>query len=369
MAMDAEFRARGWAEFRWITQRVRDNNERLNMVADIPTGTLAHGSMFMCIGWHDEPVGSQPALICELPLADGSLAFLVLENRLLVEIVRLDETKDELTDQWITPELIHVQGAPVVVTLVWADGKLVTFRLNQEDVPRSEGADVFEIRHSKNVVKAAKETFSSPQKWIDHRRGSARMSLAFKQLSQWRNRLETHLRNQRTDTPELVFEIANCLRTLLCGTKKNGGLLLFRCAEEMGVNLVCYTVYPLKDEPRFPLMDETTIVFGTLPVASPYGKAIVETDLGCWLDTPALITGDNEPQLPHWKLIREVADNFGSHATTDHASIGFSFMNPHRPELNLGMLETCFREYGRFALEITTKLLEANAVLRSETKP
>lgn len=328
------------------------------MAEKIPTGTLAHGSIFMCIGWHDEPLHSDPALILELPLTDGVLAFLVLEKRLVVEIGRIDSTKEEMTDQWITPELIRPEGAPVVVSLQWSDGKLSTFRLNSKEVPRAEAADEFVIDHCEDTFVTAVDPIRGQQICLNLRQQTVPMSLAFMQLQQWVTRLEAHLETQRSNTPELTFEIANCLRTLLCGTQKNGGSLLFKCAEEIKIDLVCYTVPEFEGNSSVTFMDPNTIVFGRVPAEVPRGNMQVATDLQAWLSMPALITLDH--RLKHWEFIREVADKYGSHADTDGAAISLLFMNPHRPTLNLGILESIFREYGKFALLMSRRLISSH---------
>lgn len=330
------------------------------MSGSIPTGTLAHGSVFMCLEWHDQPLHSEPALIFELPLTDGILAFLVLENRLVVEIGRVDASKEEITDQWITPELIRQAGARVIVSLQWSNGRISTFRLNSCDVPRSDAADEFFIGHYEDALPTEDQSISSEQCISDLAQKRAPMSLAFMQLEQWTKRLEAHLENQRNNTPELVFEIANCLRTLLCGAEKNGGSLLSKCAREIEFDLVCYTAKGLEEDVNIPFMDETTIFFGCIPAAAPISGMQVETDLQTWLSMLALVTVNH--RIKHWELIREVADKYGSHADTGGEVLSLSFMNPHRAGLNLGILDTIIRGYGKFALVMSKRLIGSHGM-------
>jgi len=93
----------------------------------------------------------------------------------------------------------------------------------------------------------------------------------------------------RSNTPEKVFDIAVYLRTLLCGTAKNGGKLLFRCAEDLGIVPVCYTVSGLEaDVCAAPFIKDETIILHSGVAGSPRKKKRFETDLKQWIEQPAL---------------------------------------------------------------------------------
>jgi len=327
------------------------------MAEETPIAGLAVGSIIFGLGWDDQPLDSDPALIFELPLTDGILVSLVLENRLVVEIGRIGTDGEEITDQWITPELIRPAGSAAVISLQWNEGKFTSLRLNAKDVPRSSEADEFVLTsHESGTEILDKINVYSPIK-LDFRQGSIPTSFALRQLIQTAIRLENCLTGLRSNKPEVILDVAVLLRTLFTGTAKNGGLLLFKCAEEIGMVPVCYTVSGLdEDGAKFPFMDEHTILLQGLAAGIPRFNLKVETDLQKWLEQPALITLSDP--LTHWQFIRQVADKFGSHAETKNVPVLMSFMSPHDAGINLGILIPKLRSYGQLALEVSKVVID-----------
>jgi hypothetical protein len=324
------------------------------MVEESLIASLDAGFICMGLSWDDQPLHSDPALILELNLTDGLLAFLVLENRLVVEIGRTGVRHEEMTDQWITPELVRPEGSSAVVTLKWQEGKISVFRLNAKEVPRSSEVEEFVLgpQETKTLEYDLEPT---PTIDVELKRFITPPPFEFKQLLQTVTRLEANLKQMRSNSTEKVLDVAVYLRTLLCGKVGNGGRLLFRCAEEVGIVPVCYTVSGLEgDADAVPFMDDKTMLLhcGVAGLRSP--KMPLETNLEMWLEQPALRTLAYE--LKHWELIREVAGKFGAHADRD-PKILLSFMNPHDAGVNLGILIPQFRSYGFMALEASKRVI------------
>jgi hypothetical protein len=102
--------------------------------------------------------------------------------------------------------------------------------------------------------------------------------------------LKAHLAELNSGSPERILDIAVILRTLMCGTTKNGGRLLFRFAAEISAIPVCYTFSGLElNAPDLPLNDEQTIYLLSGAVGIPTSNLRIETDLDRWLEQIALI--------------------------------------------------------------------------------
>jgi|GEM_PF-6515987 len=207
------------------------------MVERSPIASLACGTVCVGISWDDQPLHSDPALIFELPLADGILALLVLENRLVAEIGITKGGHEKITDQWITPEILRPSGSAAVVSLQWSDGVFTGFRLNAKEVPRHSQAEELVLEPQNTGIEEPTELVVVPKINFDLRRIETPKSFTIRQLIQTVLRLETSLKQMRSNTPENVFDIAVYLRTLLCGKATNGGRLLFRCG---GVSKPCW---------------------------------------------------------------------------------------------------------------------------------
>jgi len=312
----------------------------------------------MTLNWEDQPRHSEPALVLELPLRDGILAILILENRLVVEIGRVDDDREEMTDQFITPELIRPVGAVAIISIGWSDGKIAVFRLNGKNVPRSSEADEFMI--GAREIDVAAEVFTVPNRNrnFDLRKGPTPRSLALRQLVQVAIRLEYFLNEMRSNNPEIVLDVAVLLRTLVNGKAgADGGRLLFKCAEEIGMVPVCYTATAIEEDSDPPQIFEG-FCFCRKGVATgfPKGKSNIKTNFETWLNQTALYMPNYK--IPHWQLIRDVANQFGAHAQTNKKSVIFSFMSAHDAGINLGVLVPMFRSYGELALEICKIVIE-----------
>lgn len=327
------------------------------MTEGSPIYSLAYGTLFMALDWDDQPSDLDPTLIFELFLTDGILAFLVLENRLLVEIGRSGVEDEVMTDQWITPELVRKEGSAAVISLQWKDGKLTSFRLNATEVPRSSEVDEFVLGSQEPSIDEPTKLDTTAMMNVNLRRIKGPVSSELSQLIQTATRLETSMMEMHSNTPEKVFDIALYLRTLLCGTTKNGGKLLFRCAEDLGIVPVCYIISGLESNVGVvPFMDDKTIALHSGVAGSPTKKMQFETDLKQWIEQPAIITLNPKLRLKHWELIYQVAGKFGAHADSDH-EIFHSFMNPHEAGINLGILVPQFRSYGDMALEVSKQII------------
>lgn len=328
----------------------------LIMIEGSPIASLACGFLCVGIGWDDQPLHSDPALVFELPLADGILAVLVLENRLVVEIGRHEKGNEEIIDQWITPELLRPSGSAAVLTLQWVDGIINIFHLNSKEVPRHSEVEEFTIEQQGNKSEKQTELVVATAVNLDVLRIGSPLPFTIKQLIQTTLRLESSLKQMRSNTPESVLDISVYLRTLLCGTSKNGGQLLFRGAEEVGILPICYTVSGLDyytDAP--PFMDDKTTVLRCGAAGLPRERMLIETDLKKWLEQPAIIMFNNY-SVPHWKLIYEVAGKFGAHAD-GNPNFLFSFMSHHDVGINLGVLVPQFRSYADVALEASKRVI------------
>jgi hypothetical protein len=323
--------------------------------------SLAAGTVFYVLSWESQPIDSDAQLVSKIPLEDGLLAILVLEDRLVVEIGSVTIDGEELTDQWITPKLERRSDELVILSLVWSEGKVLSFRLNGLEVPRHSEAETFIVSQKETKSDDTTPQDKAPATLIDLRQRSQGTSIAIKQLTQIALRLENALDTLRSDRPEVIFDIAGFLRTLLCGRAKTGGELIFKCAKEVGVVPVCYTVkgaQVAQDKP--PFKDQLAIWLQGSASGLARDTMCVETDLRWWLDQPALYTLHIE--VPHWKLIYEVASNFGSHAETDVSHPLFSMMSPHDPAINLGLLVPQFRSYGEMSLEIAKQIISLSRV-------
>lgn len=324
------------------------------MRTEIPVGSASGGFLCFSLVWDDLPQNAEPSLVFELPLVDGLLALLVLENRLLVEVGIFEGNSDRATDQWITPELIRRAEFPCVISVCWDEQKITCFRINGEEVPGHVDAFEFEVQHKEeetNVPAMDKPIFE-----FDLRRGPVPISMEFRQLIQFTIRLEAALKELKSDIPEKLGDIANLLRSLLTGKKgKDGGRLLFKCAEEMGDPLICYTLMGSGAFEEPPLDDATVVLLGD-GAAYPSGKLSVATMLDDWLEMPALIT--KNVRRKNWELLRDVADSFGSHGETEGDSILFPLLQRHDAGLNFGILIPVFRNYGNLALELARGLIQ-----------
>jgi hypothetical protein len=288
-----------------------------------------------------------------------------LENRLVVEIGQANGSFQVLTDQWITPELIRKQKLPAIISLQWKDGRLVNLRLNARDVPRTSIEDEYFTLPSRTEDDLGNVPEPSFANEIDLRIMTGPISTEFRQLTQHTLRLKAHLAELNSGSPERILDIAVILRTLMCGTTKNGGRLLFRFAAEISAIPVCYTFSGLElNAPDLPLNDEQTIYLLSGAVGIPTSNLRIETNLDRWLEQIALIAPHK--CLKHWELIRKVADTFGAHADDDSTKMLHSFVSPHDNGLNLGVLVPIFREYGNMALEVSMVLIERSRALIDE---
>ncbi len=321
--------------------------------------TLQHGTFCTGICWEELPLNAEPNLVCELPLADGIIELLVLANRLVVEVTSTKNNRSEPVDQWITPEIIKPAWASAVLSLQWENGFITTFRLNAKDVPRHFDAEEFNLDCKPNKIHPPELV---ALREVNLRKLKPPNSLDFRNLIQTALRLESSLKSIRSDNTETILDIAVHLRTLLCGGAKNGGQLLFRCAQQLGMNPVCYTLAGLDDhhEPNLFANDGWFALLGGV-AATPWGNMRYETDLNDWLEQPAIWL-DNRTSISHRKLIREVAGKFGAHADKS-AEILEGFINYHDTGLNLGVLVPQFMNYAQVAIDVSKLVL-----LKSDTK-
>ncbi len=326
---------------------------KVTLVDNFPEFSLSAGSIRMGLTWHDQPLHSKPALILELPLTDGILAMLVFENRLVIETGKVDDRGTRLVDCWITPKLIRPNGSTEFVSVQWSDGRIVSFQINAVDLWRADEAEEFVIEPRERPFVPDKNHDSLPRIDFEDNIRSVPKTLKFRQLVQTVTRLERRMNEMRSNNPEIILDIAVLLRTLLTGgTKNDGGRLLFRCADSLGLALKCYTVSGLeKGEDKFPLEDHSFVRFDVGVAGIPKGNFKVETDLELWMYQPALVT--REHSIQHWNLIREIADKFGAHADIDETPLLLPFMSPHDPGINLGLLRTIIHTYGNLALEVS----------------
>jgi hypothetical protein len=323
----------------------------------IPTGNISSGFKELDCRWENGPLHSDEMLLTELLLADGFVMLFILENRLIAEIFKVESDREIITDQWITPELIRPPGSGATISFQWEEGKFKCFRLNGVNVPRSDEADEFVVMSTEADDEVFTESSRITERKLDLRQVPNSSSLSLKQLIQHTIRLEDRLSELRSDRPEVIFDIAALLRTLLTGSKKNGGLVLFIAAEEFRIVPVCYTINGIEEysEPH-PFIDENTVAFQAFGESLPRGQFRTETDLRQLLCQPAIIT--QQHQIPHWKLIRDVAGSFGSHAETNQAHSILSLINPHDPALNLSMLNDHIRAYGIVTAQIARTVIK-----------
>lgn len=342
------------------------------MADEFPISSLAVGTFVLGLGWEDLPPASDPRLVFEHSLIDGRVALLVVENRLSVEIGRFCPGGIEGLDQWVTPILLRKE-LNAVISFGWSDAKISWFNINGEAVPRSSEVERYRIKErrvdggkteleqpSETTQKFEVESFD-PARALDLRQRTGSMSLAFRQLAQHTIRLEARLSEIRSDTPEVIFDIASILRTLFCGKEKSGGRLIFKCAKEIGITPHCYTAFAPRGVDDF--LIEGATYSAPIAVGFPTKYHQFENELESWLTETAIASIG--VRIQHWKLIYDIAGDFGSHAGTDSSKVLFQLMDQSEAssDISFPSLMPKFRSYASLASEVSRVLIQRARVL------
>ena len=285
------------------------------------------------------------SLIQELSLSDGLIAILCIGNRLAFEIGRINEFEEVSTDQWITPELMCDERQPIIVSIGWKDASFSWLRINSKNVNRGSSEESWTLPAVRGLNAYVDE--------VPEPNGIHEIPTAMKrQLEQTVARLERAVNNLRSNAYDVVLDIAVYLRVLLTG---GDGGLLFRCADKAGREMFCFTVHDTSSESELDLALPDSVCLSGVASAFPVGTMTQRKNLKGWLSEPAV--SFNGHSIPHWRLIRLVADKYGAHADIDKLEMLPYFTAIHDKGVNLGALVPMFKQYAELTLYLSKSIL------------
>lgn len=317
--------------------------------------TLQSGTIFFVASWRSPPKNADFQLMSRVPLLDGLIEIYTLEDHIYIITIDASNSDHRQVDEWISPELIRDQDHPIIFFLTWEDSKIKSVRINGHDVPSINESEYFSITQGAASSISFQGTPERP-KMRSFESCVQFKSMTFRQLFQTASRLEISLHSLQMGHTAHLFDVANHLRTLLTGSEKNGGRLVFRCAAEIGYQPVCF-ILENREEP--PLEDiPNTTWFQQNALAWPFGTIRKEIEIEKWLDDTAIFSSGEK--IRNWELIREVADRFGAHAESIDAlkdSRIVRFLNHHNAGTSFDILQPTFLSFADLTLWTCIKIL------------
>lgn len=320
----------------------------------IPTGDVSGGLLTISVAWKQGLARSEPSIIKNLPLNDGGLVILALEDLLIVELWKWGRGFDIPLDQRITPPLLRKDWQFEVITVAWSDSKIVEFRISGQDVPLDPDMTL-DLRRDL-VLQKNSDTIAVSSV------ASALPSNIYHQLHQTTKRLVRTADAIRSDNMESLLDLAVHLRTLVTPNRRKGSLLQI-AAEAAGIVPTVYTV-------RWPLHEDTAeitklgfSVFDASASPVPLPGMSTEVELFKWLEGPAILTTTEE--FSHIKLIKEVADKAGAHADLKISALLASLRDPNSDGFELTVLVGQMRQYAHLIGTLAKDILAAGEQAQS----
>lgn len=320
----------------------------------IPTGDVSGGLLTISVAWKQGAARSEPSIIKSLPLNDGGLVILALEDLLIVELWKREHGSDVPLDQRVSPPLLRNEWEVEIISVVWDNSKIVGFHISDKEVPLDPYVTL-DLR--KGLVRPQKIEIGPAQPF-----STMLPSNIYRQLHQTTTRLFRTATAIRSDNMGSLLDLAVHLRTLVTPNKKKLPLLQI-AAEAAGIVPMVYTVrWPLyEDASEVSALGLTIFNASVSPIPLPGMSTGVE--LFTWLGGPAILTSTE--RFSHIKLIKEVADQAGAHADLNITELLASLCDPNSEGFELTVLIGQMRQYAYLIGTLAKDILAAGQQVSS----
>lgn len=320
----------------------------------IPTGDVSGGLLTISVAWKQGAARSELSIVHNLPLNDGCLVIFALEDLLIVELWKRVHGSDIPLDQRVSPPLLRNDWEVELITVVWDNSKIVSFRISDKEVPLDPYVTL-DLR--KGLARAQKIEIG-----LAHPIPKKLPENIYRQLHQTTKRLGQTAAAIRSDNLEALLDLAVHLRTLVTRDKWNAPLLE-TSANAAGIVPTVYTVrWPLH-EGTAELAELGIFVFDVSASPVPLSGMSTEVELFKWLEGPAILTSTQ--RISHITLIKAVADQAGAHADLNISELLASLCDPNSEGFELTVLTGQMRQYAHLIGTIANDILAAGEQVSS----